>query len=247
MKQRLVFDRQFGFEIRLAQSLLDPGVEQHLALVFRGEQDGAAAMVLFAEIKRVIGPLIKVVAVHGVGGETGEADRRRNAGMDVGETQRRANGGAEFVAKPENVAFVELAAHENGEFVAAETRDRGRAAGETLQPDGAFPENAIADRMSVKIVDRLEAVEVDDAHDEAAAISLLADRPVETLEELAPVRQARQAVGIGQAPVLLGELHRPDARRHHRFEIAGGHHHHIGEKQADQSQIERDDRRFMPA
>ena len=138
-------------------------------------------------------------------------------------------------------------AHENGEFVTAETRYGRRAAGEALQPDGAFPENAIADRMPVKIVNRLETVEVDDAHDEAAAVSLLADRPVETLEELAPVRQARQAVGVGQAPVLLGEFHRTDARSHHRFEIAGGHHHHIGEKQADQRQIERDNRRFMPA
>ncbi len=72
--------------------------------------------------------------------------------------------------------------------------------------------------MAVIVVDRLEAVEIDDADRDANAPELgIAECARELGEEAAPVRQLGQRVQIGEAEVLVRQRLRRRLLRQQRF------------------------------
>ncbi len=78
--------------------------------------------------------------------------------------------------------------------------------GDVPQPAPGLDKNLIAGDVAVDVVDRLEAVEIDDADDEALfSLRGQAQHFVQVGEELTPVRQIGEGVEIGQTRVLVGE------------------------------------------
>ena len=235
---RLEFDRDFLVHLGVAQGLLDSRVEQHFAFVVGRKQDRFAAPVLLAEIQRIVGALVEPVRVHGVLRIPREADRRRKAGLKLGQLHRRLESGADLGAQLEYVEIARRAAQEQREFIAAKTRDGRPLANEKLEPRGAFPEHAVADGVAVKVVDRLEAVQIDDPDDQAP-VRLRRDNAFEPLEKFAPVRQSGQAVGVRQQPVLASEVGRAQLGFDQLVQIARRPDQDIAEEQGEHHEVDR--------
>ena len=89
------------------------------------------------------------------------------------------------------------ARHENGEFVAAEARDEILAAERRPQPGADLLEHEVTVMVTQRVVDLLEAVEVDE-QEPAGAERLVLQRLPDGLEEPAPVRQLGEAVVAGE-------------------------------------------------
>jgi hypothetical protein len=100
------------------------------------------------------------------------------------------------------------ALHQNDELIAAEARDDVARAHHLVEPKRRLLQQLVAGFVPLRVVDHLEAVEVDEEHREHA--SLLArrgERGREQLTELDPIRQGRQRiVGSEILNALLGLL-----------------------------------------
>ena len=83
------------------------------------------------------------------------------------EQERRPKGRANALAVGVDLRFAEVAVDEDAEFVAAQTREQDALVGDVLQPAPGLDEHLIARDMAIDVVHRLEAVEIDDADDEA--------------------------------------------------------------------------------
>ena len=99
------------------------------------------------------------------------------------------------------------------ELVAAEAADLAVVAHHRLQPVGDLAQQRVADRMAERVVDVLEAVEVDQEQPAAlAAMGRVAQRLVERLAHHRPVGQAGQRIEAGEprdfllGPALLGQV-----------------------------------------
>ena len=96
------------------------------------------------------------------------------------------------------------------ELVAAEPRDEDRFVDRPLQSFGDLLEQPIADRVTESVVDRLEVVEVDQVHAEAATVALhRVERVADPLAQRHAVRQAGELVvprKPGDARLGLGAL-----------------------------------------
>ena len=92
------------------------------------------------------------------------------------------------------------------EFVAAEAADLAVVAHHRFQPVGDLPKQRVADRMAERVVDVLEAVEIDQEQ-RAALLAMrgIAQRFVERLPHHRAVGQAGQRIEAGEAGDLRSE------------------------------------------
>ena len=104
----------------------------------------------------------------------------------------------------------------DGELVAAEARDGVLRAHALLQARGGGAQDAVAGGVAERIVDVLEAVQVEEQHRDAAALPARAhDRARQPLRQQRAVGQAGQRVVVGQvAQFLLGALLVGDVAEH---------------------------------
>ena len=99
-------------------------------------------------------------------------------------TSRRADGGSERAG----VLLVAHAGQDEGEFVAAGSRDQRALAGRDGKASADFLEHGVAGGMAERVVDRLEPVEIEDAQRNAGAGCVcLCNAAFEVGEELAAV------------------------------------------------------------
>ncbi len=196
---RLEGQGQFALAVDTAQGLLDGLGRADQRLVAAVEQDGDAAAALLGFVKRVVGALQQARGIVVVGRAFGKADRGREVShlgiQRVGFGQRRAQGvapGAQFL-------FVE-AGQDHGEFVAAQARHAGLRATGVFQAPGDLDQDFVAAIVAVDVVDRLEAVEIDQAQKERRGARQVA---VQRVEEGAAVGQAGQGVEGGQGQGLV--------------------------------------------
>ena len=97
-----------------------------------------------------------------------------------------------------------------------------RVVGEAQKTLTGFFKHPVADTVPVKIVDRLEPVEVEHADDKAAVRGdRLLRQHRQPMKELAPVGKLGQAVDIGETKVLVAEAPGLDLRIDHRSELTG--------------------------
>ena len=195
---RLVVQPQLILGQRAAQALLDP--------------DPVAQAPAHRAVEDLVGPAATGLhAVHGGVGVLqqalpalvldGDPDRRR---QPVGQRQ------PEPLGERRRLALV-LELGEHRELVAAEARQRLRDVELLLQALGDLAQHVVARAVSVRVVDRAEAVEADQEHREAAA-QRPRERLFEPFLEQAPVREPGQRVvqrlmdePLVQAP-RLGEV-----------------------------------------
>ena len=220
--QGLELEAHLRIEIGAAQALLDEGRALHPALVLFAESDGAAAMVLLGEVERKIGAFVEAARrVAGVW-ESREADGSGDGGDGVVEGEGLARRLADAGAERQHGVFVAHVFHDQAELVAAQTRHESFTAGHLQDARAAFDENTVADDMAKDVVDRLEAVEIENADIESSAVFGAPDGVLEALEELAAVGQAGQAVDMGDARILVAELLRVDLRGDQSEKVARG-------------------------
>jgi hypothetical protein len=117
---------------------------------------------------------------------------------------------------------------DHGEFVARVTRDGVRRAHAAAQAFGHRHQHRVADGMAERIVDVLEAIQIDEQHREhfAGAVRFL-DRELESIVEQQTVRQTGQCILQTLRTSLLAratqfEFERETARDHaQRFDDEG--------------------------
>ena len=143
-------------------------------------------------------------AVAPVGREHGHADR----GPQLLLAERRGEPVAHAVDEVGHRpgAVLEVGQHEH-ELVAAEPGHEVALTHAAPQPGGHLAQRRVPGRVPARVVDGLEAVEVEHHHaDRARARARPGQRRVQRPLERAPVREPRQHVGVGlvaRAPVLL--------------------------------------------
>ncbi len=165
---------------------------------------------------------------------------------------------ADALAEPHQIVIFGIAAHHEAELVAAEPGKfhplRAEALANFADAAPGFDQDAIADRVAVIVVDRLEAVEVDDPHRDANAPALGVGEGARQLgEEAAAVRQLGERIEIGEAEVLVRERLRCRLLRQQRFaardeigEVAVVDEQHRHHRAGDEKVVDRDrlQRRF---
>ena len=131
----------------------------------------------------------------------------------------------------------------DGEFIAAEAHDdvgRVRAA---AQAGGDLAQQLVAHRMAARVVDLLEAVQIDQQHQRALALPRRRKHALEQdIGEIAPVAQTRQRIlqrlfGKALAQQVIGEHQargepRTDDQRQHDRQ-----HHLLQQKEIGQRQL----------
>ena len=119
------------------------------------------------------------------------------------------------------------------------------------QPAPGLDEDLIPRDMAIDVVHGLEAVEIDDADDEALLpLRGEAEHFIQVGEELTPVRQIGEGVEIGEARVLVGEakglqmlLGELLLKIDHAGEVARMRQQDMDDRDRDQRQIDRHRRR----
>ena len=130
--------------------------------------------------------------VRPVVGRQRDADARAELDGDAADLERAL----ERVEQPERElgrgAAVGQVAQQHGELVAAEPGQGVAAAQRLAQPGGDLPQQRVALVVAQRVVDLLEAVEVDQQQaDELAAVAGRAGGAAHALVEVRAVRQAR--------------------------------------------------------
>ena len=170
-----------------------------LAAVLGVEEQVAAAARLLGAVHRMVG-----VAQHGVGvGPVERIDGGADAGRDLHRRVARQCGErrADDAEQPlhREPAFLERdGLDQQHELVTAEARDdvaAAAAAQGVAQPAGDLDQHAVAGGMADVVVQPLEVVEVEIAHDQQMPVGIARlHRLLQQLAETQPVRQLRQRI-----------------------------------------------------
>ena len=204
---------------RMAEPVFERAPARQVLRHLRIEEPPGAAALALGAVEREIGVAHQRLEVGAVIGSDRESDRAADldfVAVDAEGTgeqvqhalgERRQHGG---VGDPR---------HHDGEFVAGEPGEEVAAAKRRLEPLAAGLQEPVADRVTERVVDRLEAIEVE--HEERRLVPLLFDPGKrfrhEFLEPLA-VRQSGQLVvqrEVADGGVLCGELPLPVAEAGH--------------------------------
>src|SRR5450631_259869 len=141
-------------------------------------------------IQRIVGVIEQLCGRGGCRRIDRETGRTRDLYGGFGQMERRAKRGAHLLAEGDEVEVGCEIGDDKGEFVAAQSRQMDiHRPTETREPLADLDEELVAGRMTVEVVDRLEAVEVEHADRKPAAA---ASRRVEGLRQM---REERAAVG----------------------------------------------------
>ena len=183
--QRVVGERvaQRRLERVLAQAVLGQvGIEELVRV---------AAEVLRA-VHRDVGVLQELFRIVGVVGIHRDADRRRHVDVVLLDLERLRDRVEQLLRDAaEHRRIVEIL-DDHHELVAAQAREQIGLAQRAGQRRGHPLQELVADAMAERVVDVLEAVEVDEQHADAMAAALgLRDRLRQALVQQQPVGQAR--------------------------------------------------------
>ena len=205
-------------QVELEQALgLDPRV--HLAFE---EAVGAAARRLRL-VEREVGVFQQAVGRLQPVDALGDADAHADRDPVLADLEWHPADLDQAFGQHPRVGALRVDAVDDGELVAAEPHDRVSPIGFFQKADGRFAEQRVADRVPQRVVDGLEAVEVQAENGDRAAVRSVFQAVLELFAEQDAVRQAGQRVvarhvreaGLGEVPfgdVLEG--HDPSAVGH---------------------------------
>ena len=164
----------------------------------RREQDRLAAVETLDVAKRVVCAFVQPRRRVGAVGIGREADRTADPDVELAKMERRADRRDEPLTESDDRGRRLEARNDQRKFVAAQTIQH-RAIFETgFHPPRRLDQQTVSDEMAIGVVDRLEAVEIDDADRERlAAVMRARERVVERGKEAAPVAEVRETVEIG--------------------------------------------------
>ena len=196
---RLVVQRELVALQRAAQRRFQRQPLDRLRLDFRGEEAIAVLAVFLGEIHRHVGILGQRLHVGAVVRIHRDADRSRGVAFVAAQLHRLAQHRQEICGDFLDLVTLRGLFQDHHEFVAAEAGHDIARTQSAAQPVGHFHQQHVAGLVPERIVDHLEAVEIDEQHRElplvaAGGLDRMAQQPVEHF----PVRQLRQAVMRGE-------------------------------------------------
>jgi len=208
--QRLVVHLQLAALLGLAQVGLQLEALDHLGAHRRLEHRPVVTLGLGA-VHRHVGVAQQLVAPAVA---AGDADRAAAEDLVAVEGERGPEGGGDALGHGDRVGDVGDVLQQDGELVAAQARGGVRAAQAAPDALGHGHQQRVAGRMAERVVDRLEAVQVDEQHrhlgaaarqgvpepvDEQRAVGQPRERVVQRLVDH---RADGLGVGQGEAGVL---------------------------------------------
>ena len=167
---------------------------------------------LLRAVHRDVGVLQELLGIVGIVGVDADADRRGHVDVVLLDLERLRDGVEQLLRDPAQHRRLLEVLDDHHEFVAAEAREQVGLAQRRRQRLGHALQQLVADPVAERVVDVLEAVEVDEQHADAAAAALrLRDRLRQPLVQQQAVRQAGQRVARRHVLEALLGL---DPRRH---------------------------------
>ena len=154
-----------------------------------------------------------------------QPDARRDGEQVVAEAERLLDLADQSVAERRDRRHVLEAAHHDQELVATETGHEVAGTHPPSDPIGDLAQHEVAGRVTVRVVDALEAVDVDEHH--RALVVAVHQHALEVLEHGEPVGEAGQRIVAGLVSELLLELLalRDVAGEHRQQRLRLGRHH----------------------
>ena len=195
----LIVQRKLVALQRAAQRGFQRQALDRLRLDLLGEEAEAVLAVFLGEIHRHVGVLGQRLHVGAVGRIHRDADRGRGVALVAAELQRLAQHRQQLAGDALDLVTFGGFFQDDDEFVAAEPRHDVAGTQRVAQPAADFHQQHVAGVMAQRIVDDLEAVEIDEQHRKLPLIALRGvDRPAQQAVEHLAVRQMGQAVVRGQ-------------------------------------------------
>ncbi len=189
---------------RVAQQQLDLQLLLRAVVQVAGEEIDAVAPARLGLVHRGVGMAHQLVHVGRVVGEHRDADAARDVQLQRLDQARRAQRGQQPLRDLQRLAAAGHAVQQHHEFVAAEAADDIGVADRLAQALRHELEQRVAGLVAERVVDGLEAVEVDEQHrDRLAGAGRLQHRLAQPLLRDAAVRQAGQQVVVGEVADLL--------------------------------------------
>ncbi len=195
---RLVVDAQLPSRECAAQLAFERQSRRELVVHLVGEELVAVLAATFDVVHRDVGALnqrldgITRLRIHR------DADARADEQLMSVDDERRRELVEHFACDHDDVVARSHFGQQQRELVAAESRQRVAAAQTSLQSIGYRFQQPVAHRMTERVVDDLESIEIEEHHREATLVPLrLSDREAEAILQQRAVRQVRQQVVIG--------------------------------------------------
>jgi len=185
----------------------------------------------FALIQRIICPGVELFRIACQMREDRKAYRSGQLQDGIAKLVRQVQCRANPFAQLKQRVVGGAIGHRQGKFVAAKPGDMYPLTGKAREPVADLDEHAVADHMSVLIIDGLETIEIDHSDSQAPARRSCKGE-VEVCEELTAVGKTGQGVEIGQPGVFL--VHRLQFRagadRGGKMPELNGHHQQHGDR-----------------
>ena len=180
-------------------------------------------------VQRQVGAFQQLVGIDAVVGRQRDAHARAHQHLLAADDERQGHRLHQPFGQRTGGGRLRRADLDHRKFVAAEPRDQVGLAHALTQPQGHDAQQFVADRVAERVVDGLEAVEVDAQQGHRLARAAQADRLVQPLAKAHPVRQAgqlvvvRHALDLGNGAPLLGDvvMGRDPAAVGHRLVVNG--------------------------
>ena len=208
LELRLVVQHELAPLQSLAQLALEPAARLRLLVHGRLEQAKAVAALRLGAIKGEVGVLEQYVRVWPVLREQGDADAGGDMHLVAIELERGGERAQDLGRQGRGVGGLrELGLHQR-ELVAAEPGQGVAGPDRARDPAGHRAQQLVADRMAERVVDLLEAVEVEEEdRGQATFAAGMGQGLAKPVEQQGAVRQPGQRVVQGQPPdARLGRL-----------------------------------------
>ena len=165
----------------------------------RVELNGSAVGIL-RRVQRQIGLLHELRRGHRVVGDARDAERAADIDVHRADMDGSLEAAENLLRLPIEHRTRLLAHREDCEFIAAETRDYVAGLRRLREPAADLGEDLVSDRVTARVVDLLEVVEIEHEQRYAGArLGNLRYLGIEHAVEVAPVCQARQLVEVCSA------------------------------------------------
>lgn len=198
---------ELALQVGPAQGLFGQAFTIELLAMGGAEQAGRAGAVALALVQGVVGVFIDVCGGKGLVGKGRDAQRAPDLDGHVHQQEGLAQAGADLFAKRPQLLVVQDPGDDQAEFVAAQAGQVDVLVEQSAQALADLIEQPVAHAMAIDVVDRLEAVQVDQAHGETGPLGArIRQQGIEAGKELPAVGEAGQAVLVGELEIFLAEL-----------------------------------------
>ncbi len=220
---RLAVDRELRLVVHVERALgqgagqlhLDLAAAAHLDFHVRLEQPEGAAPVALGAVDRNVGKADQLVGGEAMVGRDGGADRGADDQRVAGDHGRPADALQDRGAERRDLAVIGADRDQHHELVAAEAGGKAVGSHHGVHAPADLGEQQVAEMVAQRVVDVLEAVEIDEEQREAVPRSDVPELLAEHAHQHGAVGEAAERIDISQARgerLALGEILRGTAR-----------------------------------